>query len=263
MMFRMKAAPPLMKVVGRIPRKIDIMTNIDKRILAIATQVTKKRPKTMIDHIIKHGHITTEEIRDIYGYNHPPRAMRDVREEGVPIETYRVEGSDGRKIAAYRFGNPDDIERHKLGGRKVFSKQFKKQLIEQYRSRCAITSGEFKARYLQIDHRVPYEVAGEEIGDERTPDKFMLLSGSAQRQKSWSCENCENLSELRDIEICQTCYWASPEEYSHIAMEPIRRVDIVWSGEEIEDYGKIDAMSKENKKSIQDYIKDVLRRYGI
>jgi len=239
------------------------MTNIDKRILAIAKQVTKKRPKTVIDHIMQHGFITTEEIRDLYGYNHPPRAIRDVREEGIPIETYRVKGSDGRKIAAYRFGNPDNIERHKLGGRKVFSKQFKRQLIEQYDSKCAITNEQFEERYLQIDHRVPYEVAGEEIGDERTPEKFMLLSGSAQRQKSWSCEHCKNILGLREIEICRTCYWASPESYTHIAMKSIRQVDIVWSGEEIEDYEKIDEKSKEKRKSIQEHIKEVLRKYGI
>jgi len=168
------------------------MANIDKRIIAIAKMVTRKRPKTVIDHILEHGYITTEQIRDVYGYNHPPRAIRDVREEGVPIETYRVEGSDGRSIAAYKFGNPDEIDRHKLGGRKVFSKQVKKQLVKQYDSRCAITNERYEERYLQIDHRVPYEVAGEEIGDERTPEKFMLLSGAAQRQKSWSCENCNN-----------------------------------------------------------------------
>jgi len=239
------------------------MTNIDKRILAIAKQVTKKRPKTVIDHILKHGFITTEEIRDLYGYNHPPRAIRDVREEGIPIETYRVEGSDGRNIAAYKFGNPNNIERHKLGGRKVFSKNFKKGLIEQYGSKCAITNEGFEERYLQIDHRVPYEVAGEEVGDERTPEKFMLLSGSAQRQKSWSCEHCENLLERRDIEICQSCYWASPERYSHVAMKPMRQVDIVWSGEEVEDYEKIDEKSRDQRKSIQEYIKETLRKYGI
>jgi len=150
-----------------------------------------------------------------------------------------------------------------LGGRKVFSKNFKKGLIEQYGSKCAITNEGFEERYLQIDHRVPYEVAGEEVGDERTPEKFMLLSGSAQRQKSWSCEHCENLLERRDIEICQSCYWASPERYSHVAMKPMRQVDIVWSGEEVEDYEKIDEKSRDQRKSIQEYIKETLRKYGI
>ncbi|WP_369334486.1 helix-turn-helix domain-containing protein [Candidatus Thiosymbion oneisti] len=49
--------------------------------------VEAKRPKTVIDHILKHGQITTEELKDTYGYNHPPRATRDVREQGIPIKT--------------------------------------------------------------------------------------------------------------------------------------------------------------------------------
>jgi hypothetical protein len=48
--------------------------------------VTAKRPKTVIGHILKHGQITTEELKNLYGYNHPPRAARDVKEHGIPIE---------------------------------------------------------------------------------------------------------------------------------------------------------------------------------
>ena len=35
--------------------------------------VLAKRAKTVIDHILKHGHITTEELKNLYGYDHPPR----------------------------------------------------------------------------------------------------------------------------------------------------------------------------------------------
>lgn len=48
--------------------------------------VTAKRPRTVIKHILEHGYITTEELREKYGYNHPPRAARDVREQGIPLD---------------------------------------------------------------------------------------------------------------------------------------------------------------------------------
>lgn len=38
--------------------------------------MTDKRPKAVIDHILKHGLITTDELKPLYGYNHPPRAAR-------------------------------------------------------------------------------------------------------------------------------------------------------------------------------------------
>ena len=35
--------------------------------LALLKKVTAKRPRTVIDHILKYGQITTEELREIYG----------------------------------------------------------------------------------------------------------------------------------------------------------------------------------------------------
>ena len=57
--------------------------------LELLRSVTARRPKTVIDHILQHGFVTTEELRDLYGYNHPPRGARDVRELGIPLETFR------------------------------------------------------------------------------------------------------------------------------------------------------------------------------
>ena len=51
-----------------------------REFLELCASVTGKRPKTVIDHILKRGHITTEELKNKYGYDHPPRAARDVRE---------------------------------------------------------------------------------------------------------------------------------------------------------------------------------------
>lgn len=48
--------------------------------LELLEGVQQKRARTVIDHILKHGQITTQEIKDTYGYNHPPRTARDVRE---------------------------------------------------------------------------------------------------------------------------------------------------------------------------------------
>lgn len=75
--------------------------------------IKDKRPSTVIKHIIEHGYITTEELTNNYGYEHAPRAARDVRERGINLKTYRVKSSDGRTIAAYKFGNPIFID-HKV-----------------------------------------------------------------------------------------------------------------------------------------------------
>lgn len=40
---------------------------LPKEFLERLRTVTGKRPRVVIEHILKHGHITTEELRDIYG----------------------------------------------------------------------------------------------------------------------------------------------------------------------------------------------------
>jgi len=236
-------------------------TTVDPRILAAASKVTAKRPKTVINHILKHGFITTQELNVLYGYRHPPRAIRDVREQGVPLTMYRVAGKDNRSIAAYRFGNPDAIENHKLGGRKVFSKAFKEILIKKYDSRCAITNEKYEERYLQIDHRIQYEVAGDNVADEQQPDEFMLLSGSAQRQKSWSCEHCTNWSKEKNPNVCRVCYWARPEKYTHMATKEMRSLQLVWSGREgAAFFDRMAEKAKAGKVFLQDLVKTTLER---
>ena len=76
---------------------------IDPKLLEAAQKVTAHRAKVVIDHSIKHGYITTEDLKETYGYNHPPRAAGDVRDQGIPLETFKVKGSDGRSIGAYRW----------------------------------------------------------------------------------------------------------------------------------------------------------------
>lgn len=234
---------------------------LPKEFLELCRSITSKRPKTVIDHIIEHGFITTEELKDKYGYSHPPRAARDVREQGIPLETYSIIAKDGRRIAAYRFADSSKVLADKLSGRTVISKAFKDELIKLSGSKCAIHSDELNERYLQVDHRVPYLVAGEGAAGERSLPDYMLLCASANRAKSWSCEHCVNGVELKKPKICSACYWASPEEYSHVAMQKIRRVDIVWKGEEVKNYDRLKQKTEELQKDVPSYVKEILEEH--
>ena len=162
-----------------------------KKFLEKLEAVTAKRPRTVIQHILEHGSVTTEELKRL-GYEHAPRAARDVRELGIPLETFRVRDSQGRSIAAYRFGNPAKVgdRMSKASGRTVLSKALKKALVEKYGARCFIYRQPMEENLLQVDHRVPYEIGGEQDG--QNLDCYMLLCPSANRAKSWTCEHCPN-----------------------------------------------------------------------
>lgn len=227
---------------------------LPKKFLDKLNAVTQKRPKTVIQYILEHDYITTEDLKSL-GYEHPPRAARDVREHGIPLETFRVKGANGRTIAAYRFGAPSmaDNKISKTSGRTVLSDALKKALIEKYGSKCFIYLQPMEERLLQVDHRIPYEIGGEQ--DNTNLDYYMLLSPSANRAKSWTCEHCPNWQN-KDADFCVKCFWAHPEEYSHVAGQEIRQIIITFTGDEIDDYNKLIKLVGPEKA--QDTIKDLI-----
>jgi hypothetical protein len=235
--------------------------DLPKEFLERLKAITAKRAKTVIDHILKHGHITTEELKNLYGYDHPPRAARDVREKGIPLETFRVAGSQGKSIAAYRFASPSETRRGILSGRKVFSKDFKQFLIDRSGCSCAICITAYESRYLQVDHKIPYEVGGEG-GGAAVPDEFQLLCGSCNRAKSWSCEHCTNWTRDRKPKVCQSCYWASPESYKHVALRAVRRLEIVWTEQEVAEFDRLAKAARKAGRAVPEYMKAALREWA-
>jgi len=184
--------------------------------------VTNKRPKTVIDLLLKYGSITTEDLETKYGYTHGPRAIRDVRELGIPIEREMV-SVNGKRMARYRLGDPKDVKRQgKNAGRTAFSKKIKNELIDQYGPVDFIYLEQENPDALQIDHRIPYEIGGD--GDEAEGlNRYMLLTSSANRLKSHACENCPNWH-LKNVDTCRNCFWAHPERYRHVACKPERAI---------------------------------------
>ncbi len=227
------------------------------KIKAMLESIHNKRAKIVITRILEQGFITTEELEKKYGYNHPPRAARDVREAGIPLETFRVKSSDGRSIAAYRFGDLTKVKNDRLEGRSIFSKESKKKLYTLSAGRCYICNNKFDERYLQIDHRVPYEVSG----DNNTPDNsaYSLICGSCNRAKSWTCEHCDNWKTIKDPKRCLNCYWASPTNYNHIALTPSRRIELVWNDKEVSAFEFLEQEAAKQHIDIREYVKRLLK----
>lgn len=245
-----------MKKIDDIPRTTS--KDIDPELLKLCQKVTAKRAKTVISHILRHGIITNEDLSQIYNYDHPPRAIRDVRENGIPLVTHRVlNEKTQRTMGAYTFDDVSKIKKGRIGGRIAFPKKLKKQLVEKYDSRDAFSRTRLDARYLQIDHRIPYEVAGNEA-DISNLDEFMLLDSSSQRAKSWSCENCNNFTTLKLVDNCKGCFWAYPENYSHVALKEERRLVVKWQGEEVDKFEKLSKQAERLSLPTQEVAKQII-----
>ena len=227
---------------------------MDPKLKAKIASVTAKRARIVLDHILAHGSISTADLKDIYGYSHPPRAVRDVREQGIPIATSSKIGSDGRPMAVYAIDELGWLDGGKTG-RRAFPKSIKRELVERDGDRCALGGSRFEPRMLQIDHRVPFEIAGDP-GD-KWVEAMMLVCGSCNRAKSWSCENCSNwISKV--LATCQSCLWASPVAYTHIAGEPKRRLDVVWEGAEVQEYDQL-ALRGDVRKIVKALVRQAFR----
>jgi hypothetical protein len=149
--------------------------------------VRNRRARRLLELIVEHGEVTTEQLAEQYGYNHPPRAKKDATDRGFPIISRTVKSQDGtRSIAAYSL-DPAGTFVEGRGGRKLVTKALRDQLLALAAGRCAICGGSFPDRALQVDHRVPYEIGGE--ADTPTLADFQMLCGSCNRSKSWTCEH--------------------------------------------------------------------------
>jgi hypothetical protein len=229
-----------------------------KEFIDLLHSIKNKRARVVIDHILKKGFITTGELEEKYGYNHPPRAARDVREAGIPLETFRVKDKNSKSIAAYKFGDLNKVQKNRLSGRTVLSKEFKKSLYQLHKGKCFICSGRFESRYLQTDHRIPYEL---QVMSHQSKRILMALCCFVARviERNHGHANIGSIGKKKKIlPFAKNVIGGSPENYLHIALRSIRRLDIHWEEHEIKSYDRIKALADREKTSLPDFVKKVL-----
>lgn len=145
---------------------------------------------------------------------------------------------------------------------KYFQKNSKNYYTTQImdNGHCYICNGKFE-EYLQVDHRVPYEISGDDENFQQNITDYMLLCASCNRAKSWSCEHCENWIDSKDIEICLKCYWGRPENYDHVTLEKIRRLELTWQGVEVNFFEALEKETDKGNIALPEYIKLLLMDY--
>jgi hypothetical protein len=177
-----------------------------------------KRAQRALEFLLDEGSVTTGDLQAA-GYDHPPRAVRDLKDAGFTIES-KIVNVGGKHMSQYTLVDSMSAD---FAQRRPISNMFRKQLFEQHRYRCAVCGGLFITRMLQADHRVPFHIGGDpEVLETKA---FMPLCASDNRAKSMSCETCPNW-QVRDVDMCKACYWHDPEDYSHVATVDERRLTI-------------------------------------
>lgn len=213
----------------------------DKKRVARMVSWASLRPLRVLRDCLKFGQVSTEDLTARYGYNQPPRAARDLRELGFFLITSTGKTSDGRRMAIYSV----DLDKSlgEKGGRIPFKKSDKISLINEHGETCYFCMGKFSPNELQMDHRVPFEVAGNSNYLAEGSGALILVCSSCNRSKSWTCESCENFSNQSET-ICNNCYWVDPDNYSHISGRSKVRVSFEISDDH-PNFSKIRELDKE------------------
>lgn len=176
-----------------------------------------KRARAALEIMLERGAVTTRALQEEYGLDHPPRAIRDLKDAGVLVGSRRVKDS-GKTISEY-FLEVGAAPSEGGAPRNPIRKIDKDRIVEEFGGRCAICGT--ASKWLQLDHRVPFAIAGDP--PEWNSATAMPLCPSDNRAKSWACEHCENWT-TRDLNLCQSCMWCHPENYDHVSMTPERRL---------------------------------------
>ena len=211
-----------------------------------------RRARVARDILLERGSVTTAELNDL-GYDHPPRVIADLKDAGVSVrrEDVRI---DGRRMARYTLerttGSAAEL-------RRVLPRALRDEVFRRHEYRCAVCGGQYSSRELQLDHRVPFRIAG----DPTVPavSDFMPLCGSDNRAKSWTCEHCANWT-ARDPEMCRTCHWAEPTAYRHVAGEQERRLVISVRGADVATFDRLAAAAAERGTTPGDWVASRLDR---
>jgi hypothetical protein len=190
-------------------------------------QTLDKRPRAVLEKILENGSVSTYEL-GLLGYDQPPRAAQDLKENGVRLRVeYAKHPKTKHRMAVYSLA-PDDDPVARLAGRRAFPSKFRQDVLDAQGQTCNLCNCVYPMSSLQLDHRIPYIIGGE-AAELRVAD-FQLLCGSHQRKKSWECEHCPN-RERPDAAVCRQCFWAFPEtDYTHVATLDIRRLEVTFSG---------------------------------
>jgi hypothetical protein len=240
--------------------KLNSVTDLDQAVRDTIIEVLDfmgKRPLQGLITLLKNhpGWTSGKEIK--ISYDHSPRVLADLKDYGIPILAESRATRDDSKSHHYRLGRKENILRQPLKGRSALRKAIKRELLTKFGNRDSFTQIEFPESSLQIDHRIPFRVSGDNP-ENLVVDRFMLLSASSQRAKAMACKRCRNMSE-GVLGHCRSCYWASPEGYDHVELTKAKITIIVWNEEDEDLLSSLTLSSARNNKNTSDEIKAALR----
>lgn len=195
----------------------EALSNSPQKLLEFVVSRVRPREKMVFQCVLRKGYVTKDDCKAA-GCDYV--VIRDLRKVGVPFV---------RHLNKYYLDWPSSsVGEYHL---QSLPPALRDQVIRDYGNRCAICLQVFESKELFPDHKIPRKIAGDDLLVEEGPLAFQACCYSCNNRKQQACRKCPNQVELKNPDNCRRCYWASPEDYDHVAMVEEMRADLVARGE--------------------------------
>jgi hypothetical protein len=140
---------------------------------------------------------------------------------GFRFTSRRVIDPRGRSVDLFEMA-PEQFN-SRVKGRRQLPVLEERALFERHAYRCNWCRMAFSKDGLSPDHRLPHHLFGEADYGARGLDALQALCVTHNNEKNSACRRCRNfkLDAAADASVCMTCQWASPENFTHVAMQPV------------------------------------------
>jgi len=221
-----------------------ILTHVPTALPSYVQQLVQRSPSAFIqtllspmnarttvprNRILEFGYVTAKKIHPL-----DPRGIRCLSDLGLPLKKEWVI-EDGRRCVAYTFEPERFIKQRR---HRVATVKIRNALAKLRNYTCEICKNVYPLSFLECDHRITYAISGDENIEALGLEAFQLLCLSCNRRKLIECRRCPNTLP----EKCGRCFWASPDDYDHIATVPVKyfvRVTTPDKYNQLVDYAKV------------------------
>lgn len=221
------------------------------------------RAKAAADLLMEKGVITKYDFEETHvPVSQAPRAIRDLKDHGIPIETLRkISVPQAKtKVNRYTLGSIDNINTSMRYGRMYDPTGMKEKLAKLHGDVCVFCGKKLTAKDRELDHKLPVNIFGDLSPVERlNPDNYQLVCRGCNRLKREATSHGAFDDQREGMDIVKQNYWYDPVQYRKNRDDRLYAHNvIVWNtSKDIQAYKQISQYAKDSSKSFQEALKDI------
>jgi hypothetical protein len=185
---------------------------------ALLNPALSKRACCVRDLLLTQGWVTYAQIKPLYDCYR--RAKRDLIDVGLTLQAKTIHDGHGR-TTLFEF-DPQAFAGQQES-RLPLSAKDREELKRRFDYKCNLCSTPEHHRHLEADHRIGFDLVGNDLHKAEGLDAFQPLCAPCNDKRQRACMECPN----KDPDTCRSCRWAYPEKYAHVATRPERRAELV------------------------------------